>query len=407
MISFSRIKEYGLVLIILFAPQASFVVFYSAVIPYAIITSFSLKKNVSRDSFIFIMMLGLCIFSYVLVKYMVYGNLFDFKELMKVILFFIVYSSFRYISLKQLEFLFFAFVVIDCLVSVAQFIHIDLFLVNFITSVYSTENHIEFSLHNDSVRSLGLSPGPGQHGVISLVMVWFFFTLYFFDRKGVKRLLGALFPLLALILSQSKTSLIALLISGVIFVILIYVHKRNFDRMMITISLLSIFLLGLLYFQEVRLMLYGVNSILESGLQVSSLMARYSLWENMINEILASNPVLILFGAGRSFLEFNNVYHNSFDSDYVYVFVSYGLIGFVGFVGVVLSYLIKNFFRYIRLSLVDKVIYLVLLSGSISALSIAFFIDLKIISILALMFAISHNQNTFDRKVQPIKIGEQ
>ncbi|MEY8214548.1 MAG: O-antigen ligase family protein [Colwellia sp.] len=313
---------------------------------------------------------------------------------MKLALFLLVYYSIRRVTLEQLGYLFFAYIFVDFVVSIIQFIHFDHYLVDLIVSIYSTGNHAEFSLQLNSVRSLGLSPGPGQHGVISLLIFWFFSIRYTFERRSLMGLLGLVLAVSSLFMSQSKTCLIAFLASGIVFIGFIFVLKDNITRLMI-IALLSItvFLIWL-YFTDIMNVFYDISRVVKSGLETSSLIARVQLWEAMISVILSSNPVLILFGAGRSYLEYMGVYHGSFDNDFVYIFVQYGIIGFVAFVSFITFYLIRNFLKFNRLSITSKIIYMLLLSGVVSSLSIAFFIDLKILSILAILLAIENRGKT-------------
>lgn len=125
----------------------------------------------------------------------------------------------------------------------------------------------------------------------------------------------------------------------------------------------------------------------------------------VIDAIIHSNPIFIIFGSGRSYLEFNNVYHNSFDNDYLYMFVSYGLIGAFAFIGFIARFLMTHIFRYKKISVTSKIIFMVVFTGAISSMSIAFFIDLKIISILALLLAIRKKDKITDKAYSKHQLG--
>ena len=103
--------------------------------------------------------------------------------------------------------------------------------------------------------------------------------------------------------------------------------------------------------------------------------------------------MLFLFGAGRSFLEYNELHHSSFDNDYIYMFVNYGLLGLMLFTVYLFSYLLYNFFRFECLTITAKVLYMVVFSGEIISLGLAFFIDLKVLCVLAILIAIKNQEN--------------
>lgn len=271
-----KFQESCLFFLILFTPQASFAIFYAVIIPFSLILAFPLRK--SSPNFSLILMIGALLIVYIGTKSIAYGNLYDFKELMKVVLFLLVYSSFRRINLYHLELILFMYITIDCSVSLLQFLHVDIYFADLISSIYNTEAHAKASLQQSSVRGLGLSPGPGQHGAISLLIFWFYCTLYFFDGKNTIRFIGVILALSSLLMSQSKTSLIALLASIFIFLIILFVNKNNYFRLLGAISILIAGFLIWPYIEDIKRIFYGIEVMIESGLNTSSLNARFELW---------------------------------------------------------------------------------------------------------------------------------
>jgi hypothetical protein len=376
----------------LFVPQASFALFYSVIIPYVFFLICTTKVIISTTKVKFVVLLTFFVVFYVGFKFFIFFNLYDFKELMKIILFATIYFTIREIKINQLERLFFLYITINCIVSLLQFIHFDSTVLDIISRFYSNEIHIKLSLQQGAVRSLGLSPGPGQHGVLSLLMVFFFATLIFYNQSTFSRVLGLLFSVLSLLMSQSKTCLIIFVFVGAIFICFVFVSRGHLIRISLTIFLTTIIFTLIYFSQDLLLIFRDINRLFESGTGVSSMTARLKMWSEMLDTVSDSNIFMILFGAGRSYFEYKQLHHGFFDNDYVYVYVSYGLVGLLTFVITIVYYLFFNVLKYKRMSLINKIIYMTVLAGSLSSLSLDFYFDVKIIPILALLFALRRNE---------------
>jgi len=130
------------------------------------------------------------------------------------------------------------------------------------------------------------------------------------------------------------------------------------------------------------------NRLRNVGLATSSVMQRFDMWHAMYQAILDSNTFYFLFGAGRSYLTYMDVHNSFFDSDYVYIFVNYGFIGFLTYLLYIFIFLTKNTFRFNKIPLLLKILYMMILSGSIIALSLSFIIDIKVLSLFAILYAL-------------------
>ena len=130
-----------LILLILFVPQASFGLFYGVVVIFTFGVTFTLKDTPKNQSIhLFAFLASLVLFS-MIYKVMMCYSLYDIKEFIKILLFFIVYYSIKKKSLYKLEHYFLFYITVDFIISVSQFFHLEAFTLKEITSLYSTENH--------------------------------------------------------------------------------------------------------------------------------------------------------------------------------------------------------------------------------------------------------------------------
>ena len=328
---------------------------------------------------------------FILYKVFLYQNLFDIKELLKVFLFLMIYITTVTLEKLDLEVLakwLFVYIVIDFSISICQFMHIDLYIIELVKDIYNADKHVNISLSYKSARTLGLSPGPGQHGVFSLLIFMFLIVSSVFGISKKYKYFGALLAVSSLILSQSKTIILAFFISSIFLIIFIFLYKNNKYRLYLAIILITIFC-GLLYnIDTIFSMFQQFRRLQEVGLGTSSMMQRFDMWNDMYQAILNSNTFYYLFGAGRSYLTYMNVHNSFFDSDYVYIFVNYGFIGFLTYVLYIIGFLTKNTFQFNQIPLLVKILYMMILAGSIIALSLSFMIDIKVLSLFAILYAL-------------------
>ena len=393
-ISFFLLKpESILLLLILFLPQKNFFLYYGTLLPVlSFLIVYNYKRVVFQKKALQIYLLWfMFLLIFILYKVFLYQNLFDIKELLKVFLFLMIYIttvSLEKIELEVLAKWLFVYIFIDFSISICQFMHIDLYIVELITNIYNADKHVNISLSYASARTLGLSPGPGQHGIFSLLIFMFFIVSSVFGVTKKYKYLGAILALSSLILSQSKTVILAFIISSIFLIIFIFLYKNNKYRLYLSIIFISICLLLVYNFETMLLMFEQFNRLRNVGLATSSVMQRFDMWYAMYQAILDSNTFYFLFGAGRSYLTYMDVHNSFFDSDYVYIFVNYGFIGFLTYLLYIFIFLTKNTFRFNKIPLLLKILYMMILSGSIIALSLSFIIDIKVLSLFAILYAL-------------------
>jgi hypothetical protein len=381
--------------LILFVPAARFDFYYVAIISVTCVVAVMQRRLLIESGFprlLLFYFLGLIIFA--LGKSLVFEKIYDLKELFKILIFIMIFSTTRFMKLESFQTVLLCYISADLAISVAEFSHFSNSLTEFVSDLYHAPNHAAFAENIGSVRAMGLSPGPGQHGSLSLVLFVFFVTCYIFDKKTKVCLLGGVFSLMCLFLSQSKTAIFSLVLFLIIFIVFFTFIRRfgGFVKILLVLTLSGFFIINS---QEwIFATFFEIQRISESGLAVTSLLHRFSLWDQQISGVLQSNFVLVLFGAGRGYLDFISIYHNSFDNDYVYVFVQFGVVGFIIAISLFLRSIFNGLINFRYISVIKKSILMILISGSICALSLDVISDIKIISVFAFLLAMSRSEKS-------------
>ncbi|WNZ80058.1 O-antigen ligase family protein [Pseudomonas sp. P105] len=376
-------------MVVLFVPTNSFYVFYAALAFGLLLLAFGAGGRFPwRSQSLYIYVGCMCFFLMLsLFRVMYFANAEDFKELLKVFVFGTVIFFGVRLRGRDLEVLFSVFVVVNLLVSFLQYLGVYSFGVRELTDLYNTKHHIDNSLSYSSPRALGLSAGPGQQSVLSLFLFSYFLVLYFFGGGGYKRIFLCVFALFTMVLSQSKTALIAVGI-GSAFVVLLFVAHASYKSKLVAVLFFAVVVVGAILFKDQILFLFPEYVRLsEQGGEISSLQSRFENWQQMLNVFFVENSfVLYLFGVGRSGLEHYGVNDLPYDSDYIYVLVNYGLVGLAFFVGVLGSFLMRGFLFFSSEGLYGKILMVTLIYALISAVALNFFFEPRVLVLFAIIF---------------------
>lgn len=253
-----------------------------------------------------------------------------------------------------------------------------------VTSFYNSPKHIDISLASSS-RALGLSTGPGQNGFIMAVLFSFAISQIIAGDKRIRLKIIAIASFISVILSQSQTSFILVLISfiyGILFSI--FYLKREQGRIgiryLIVFTPLAFF--GVLHFKDKLNYLF---SLFAYGLERSSYKSRVSN-ATEIYSLMLDNPVSILFGHGKGFFG-DRAGH--MDNEYIFYISIYGLLA---------SMLVLSFYAYIILIpyLKDKSyirknpyllpLHLIVIVGAVAAWPASFILDTRVLVIIAILY---------------------
>lgn len=383
-------KETILLVLILFLPVVHFEIYLVAIFTFSLLMILINNEKIQINSIYQASIFVVPLIIYLLIKLLLFESIDDYKEFLKLIVFGIVFYSFKNIKLEQVEKVLFAYIIIDFILTLFQFFKIDFLLFDFISTMYNSSGHIA-GLDYNSVRALGLSPGPGQHGVMGLFVFTFFITLIVFYRFSFLRLFSLIFSFLIIVFSQSKTSFVVLFF--VLILVMVFSLWSNRKSTKLTLFLFMSLFFGtlFLFLDDLLLFFRQYEKLIELGLGASSFQARIDKWNEMMIPIF-DEPILFLFGAGRSYLDFINVKNSVFDSDYIYVFINYGFIVFCILSLWLLYFISKSAIHFKRINIESKILLFILLSGLVSAISINFFFDIKILLLLSILLHLNSKE---------------
>ena len=327
-----------------------------------------------------------------------YSDLGSLKEFLKILLVFsLFWSSYNLsISYKDLSFAIKIYVYIDCLVSLLQFIHFETAIMNLISSHYHTYNHASTALTLGSVRALGLQPSPGQHGVVSLLLFIFFIVRVFNEKTYLSDKLALICALFSLILSQSKTSYAAFLFFLIYFVLLTIAYGGWRQKSIMILGSFFSVLFVYLNWEKIVDSLYSLKRLsnwLNGGPIVTSLAHRLELWHQQIDAYLASPTISLVFGPGRSLLSSIGTYNNSFDNDFVYILITFGLLGVSLFI---FSLVISVYFttlKYKSLSTLELQFYFIMIGSIFTGMGLDTISDVKVLTLISILMSVMMSEN--------------
>jgi hypothetical protein len=365
---------------VLFLPTASFYFYYSVVLVF-----FVLVVIEGRGRFIWakpellIFVLFCCFVTIIAILRMGHFNNFeDLKELIKILLFVSIVMVGVRLSDSSICNLLALFLVLNTIVAFLQFFKLYYPGVGLITSLYNATHHIEMSLSYSSPRALGLSAGPGQQAVLNLFL-FSFFLARFLNGNKIFNLLLCFFAVLGMGISQSKTALIAFLVGSVIISILLIIHMRWSAKLKVFLTFMLLAVIALLMSKEIAALLPEYSRLFEQRGNVTSFMARFTIWKEMSSVFfLENNFFMYLFGVGRSGLKYYGYSELPFDSDYMYVLINYGLVGFFCFVSLIIIFLIKSAYLFSSLSIYSRYMTFIVAYAAVVGLALNFFIEPRV-----------------------------
>lgn len=314
----------------------------------------------------------------------------DYIEIIRFIpLLLLLVSGVRF-EFNGLKKLFFFYVSIDLLISISQFLSLG--FGNIFTTVYGSPFHVDASL-GISLRALGLSSGPGQHGAI-IAFFYLFFLYDFLYRQGMRTLtfLGLAFSLMAILLSQSQTSLIGIIISSCLMIGFTLLSGKGKQKKNSILALTLLVVGGMAFLYVFLDELRYLYTFVELGLERNSFQRRLAK-SDVVWDMALSIPGLLLIGYGKDFF---GTLSTAMDNEYLYVFFIYGFIIGAVFLAMALSFVIKVFLFKNQFPQHYIMIAFIIVMGLILAFPASFFTEPRIIILLASLFLIKENKTTTD-----------
>ena len=310
----------GLVLFVILAvlllPNKSFEVYYS-IIGFQFIFFSPRELKVNRlHIFLFVYFSFLLFF-----RSIFWLTIVELKEWIKLVFMLIGFLFLKrnwFFIYDKLFMVIFFYTVLNFLVTLSLVFGLFAPLNSFIFNFYTADSQRILYTY-DSIRSTGLSSGVGQQGIISLISFVYFGEI---AKKRRLKYIAMMIAFLTLFFSQSKTAIVF----GSIYIILTY--RKNLA--VLATLLLTAFYLIYRYYDFLKILFREIYLFL-TGVGFSSFKGRISNWETFLLPMV-DNPISFVFGIGRGYFEVKGQDSSVFDSDIVYVFVNFGLIGFILFI---------------------------------------------------------------------------
>src|SRR5690606_34037127 len=313
---------YFIVIICLFIPSKSYEV-YHAVLILVLLVDLVLQNKITFNYYV-VLILGIISFLlFVALLLSFYFESYAIRDFVEVIRFFplLLLSVIRpTYNQDVLNRIFLVYLFIDLVVSISQFLMLD--LLPFLTNLYGSSYHVDTSLLLNN-RATGLSSGPGQHGTIMSFFYVYFLYLYLYSINSSKWIkYGIAMASISLLLSQSQTSFIA--ISLITIWMIAYTiwngHKPSRIKCIKLASAISVISIAIFYtfFDQLRYLF----SLFTLGLERNSFQRRLDKVD-VVHEAFREFPEWILWVFGNDFF---GKFARAMDNEYLYIFSIYGTI---------------------------------------------------------------------------------
>lgn len=260
-------------------------------------------------------------------KVTVFGSIDDLKEFAKIVLASIFYSRIRgVVRIETLVPPLLILVLLDFSVSGLQWLKIDIPGWQFIGEYLYLEKHVG-ALSLQSTRALGIMANPGEHGAMIFISYLLFLASFRNKSLRAKCLFGMVLCVFVMLIAQSKTTILALLISTPLLIQYIPKLEKKYY------GFVGLFFIGLIFYVDIEQFEQYIL-IWDYGFEVSSFIARTAIWNEVVQVFFESDTFFQVIGPGRGALQSSGVGSSVFDNDFIYMLNTYGLAGvFLAFSG--------------------------------------------------------------------------
>lgn len=183
-------------------------------------------------------------------------------------------------------------------------------------------------------RVSGVFHNVAVNAYFSYISCIYFFCSFLFDFRRKISVSMAVIAFACVVMAQSKTGLVLLIPSLV--VLYFFICKISVSSFLkISFALVALSTLLSYYFDDIASSFYFISklsSIIASG-EASSLSARFDLWNGFLS-LQVNSLSAILFGLDKTVMASVS---NTFDSDFIWILVNYGVLGFIVYLVMVLS----------------------------------------------------------------------
>lgn len=376
-----------LIYFILFFPAKYLVGYYAIVISFLFLFTLLNRNNLHSSNvlkILFFIFIGVAL-SVSLPVFFLGSDIFrNMPEILRFIPLILIILNYKNIKIGESEIfrIFAIYTFINFIISFMQFSNFG--AVSFISKIYSSELHLEYSL-NSASRALGLSPGPGPNGSISAILSVFYLIKYFYG-DGYKKLSILLYfiSIVSILLSQSQTAFVAAMLSTIMIIGFFSLGKLNrsglkklmaFNFLVIPIGFFVFFL----YIDKLKYLF----TLFEFGTSRSSYIAREEKAKNVL-ELIFENNFFLFFGHGKDYIEGSS----SMDNEYIFLIAVYGVI--VTFL-IFLLYFYSIFIAWLNRGVFSYLVIFTVFCGLIIAWPSSFITDSKLMLIFIIYLALCMN----------------
>lgn len=308
----------------------------------------------------------------------------DLTEIMRytpILIIFLFYERFRKIKLESVCTVLIVYISVDFIISLCEWFNYNNSIVSSIRSIYQKERPIG---DGGWFRSLGLSPGPGQHGVIMIMsFIVLFYKALNTSNRFIIYFIFSIISTIIVLFSQSQTAFISLCFSAVLILVFNIIYKKRTVKIK-AISILA-FATSFISYNLLLLMenLQYLFTLFTQGLKRNSYVARQSKAKMLIEDSLY-HPIYSISGWGK---EFYGDVSGHMDNEYLFILLVYGPLIIILLGILVTRYFFKFLFNpYKAKTPINNILFFIIIAGMIIAWPSSFFtFPLPLIFICILM----------------------
>ncbi|MEX6179346.1 O-antigen ligase family protein [Providencia hangzhouensis] len=317
------------IVIVLFFPVKFFDLYHIAIIIPLLLLGFSSKPKKSFPLYLILTIIIYWIFTS-WIRSLITGDLSkDLSEIFRFIplaLLILYKDEFEHIKSPAIKIIIF-YLWVNFIICVLQYLYKDSSLItNFFSLVYNSNIHVQESLALNS-RALGLSMRPNSNGAICLLLT--IFVVFKFNVKNkitlIIKTITILAGLISLLLSQSQTAFLALLVIVFYFIFLFFIKKTFITAFFLSVIIIfcatisvSFNLLNKLEDKENGL--YYLSTLFEQGTERSSYKSRIEKRDYMIDTAFKT-PSFFIIGWGKDYF---GAEITATDNEHLYIALVYG-----------------------------------------------------------------------------------
>ena len=197
---------------------------------------------------------------------------------------------------------------------------------------FFTHHTMEQFFRMDSVRIIGTMMNPNDNGVLINCFLAYFMSAFYYS-KNKWNILFIIMGLGLILIAQSRTSLIASVAMGAVFLLTFKINRT----MIISVVGLSAVGLTMMYLLEMN---YMMTLLTKNPLEINELQGRFLSW-NHILKVWGEHKI---WGAGPFMDTFTTYAMSAPDSEYLYVLGSRGIVGLFCYL-IILIYPILLFWK--------------------------------------------------------------